>query len=247
MDAILRYRGDDVRGILNGLDYDSWNPGDDGRIASAYSSQEMAGRLSNRHALQARANLPLRDDVPILGMVTRLDWQKGLDITGHTFHLLLNGIAGEVQIVVLGTGVAHYEQMMGHLAHYHSGKMAAFLDYNPGLAALIYAGSDMFLMPSLFEPCGLGQLIAMRYGSIPVVRETGGLADTVRDTETGFTFGEYSSGAFLNAIERAIYTYNTDKNKWSTIQQMGMMSDYSWGRSADGYVKLYREAIDRMS
>ncbi|MFN2187366.1 MAG: glycogen synthase [Candidatus Promineifilaceae bacterium] len=246
LERILRYRGEDVRGILNGLDYQSWNPADDPRIAAAYSGDDMEGRLLNRRALQARANLPQRDDIPLLGMVTRLDWQKGLDITGHAFHLLLNGIAGEVQIVVLGTGVAHYEQMIAHLAHYHSSKMAGILDYDPELAALIYAGSDMFLMPSLFEPCGLGQLIAMKYGSVPVVRKTGGLADTVEDGETGFSFSEYTSGAFLNAIERAIYTYNTDEKSWRIIQQNGMKSDFSWDRSANGYVKLYQEAVARM-
>jgi starch synthase len=245
LDGILRYRGGDVRGILNGLDYDSWNPTEDGRIAAGYSVDDLDGRIQNRRALQARANLPQREDIPLLGMVTRLDWQKGLDITGHTLQMLLNGVAGEVQIVVLGTGATHYEHMISHLAHQFPDKMAGFVDYNPGLAALIYAGSDMFLMPSLFEPCGLGQMIAMRYGSVPVVRETGGLLDTVEDSATGFTFLDYNSGAFLDALERAIYTYNTDKKSWQNIQEAGMRSDFSWARSADGYVKLYREAIDR--
>ncbi|HET6445794.1 MAG TPA: glycogen synthase [candidate division Zixibacteria bacterium] len=246
LDELLRYRGGDVRGILNGLDYDSWNPREDLRIAANYDPDDMDGRIQNRWALQARANLPHKEDIPLLGMVTRLDWQKGLDITGHVVYLLLNGVAGEVQIVVLGTGAAHYEQMFAHLAYQFPDKMAAFFDYDPGLAAQIYAGSDMFLMPSLFEPCGLGQLISMRYGTVPIVRATGGLVDTVADGVTGFSFLEYDSNAFLNAAERAIYTYNTDRKTWHEIQNNGMASDNSWERSAEGYVKLYREAIARM-
>ncbi len=247
LDGILRYRGGDVRGILNGLDYDIWNPAEDSRIAAGFSPDDMDGRIQNRRALQSRANLPQRDDIPLLAMVTRLAWQKGLDITGHAAYMLLNGVAGEVQIVILGTGASQYEQMVSHLAYQFPDKMAAIVDYDPGLAALIYAGSDMFLMPSLFEPCGLGQLIAMRYGSVPIVRETGGLIDTVDDSVTGFSFLDYNSDALLNAAERAIYTYNTDKKTWLSIQSAGMASDYSWARSANGYVKLYREAIDRMS
>lgn len=245
LDGLLRYRGSDVHGVLNGLDYDSWNPADDLRLAASYDYENMERRIQNRRALQARANLPQRDGIPLLGMVSRLDWQKGLDITGHVAYMLLNSIAGEVQIVVLGTGASQYEQMLSHLVHQFPDKMAAFLDYNPGLAALIYAGSDMFLMPSRFEPCGLGQLIAMRYGSVPVVRATGGLVDTVEDGVTGYSFHDYDPGAFLNAIERAIFTYNTDKETWLAIQGEGMRLDNSWEKSAYSYVKLYEEAIAR--
>ena len=135
-------------------------------------------------------------------MVTRLDWQKGLDISGHVIHRLLNGEAGDAQFVVLGTGEKQYEDMFAHLAGYHQDKMTAILEYNAGLAPMIYGGSDIFLMPSLFEPCGLGQLIAMRYGSVPVVRATGGLVDTVEDMVTGFLFHQHSADAFWDALAR---------------------------------------------
>jgi starch synthase len=179
-------------------------------------------------------------------MVSRLDWQKGLDITGHVIHLLLNNAAGETQFVVLGTGAPEYEQMLAEITGYHREKSAAFLKYAADLAPLIYGGSDIFLMPSRFEPCGLGQLIAMRYGSVPVVRATGGLADTVLDGVTGFTFYNYSSLDFWEALRRAIYIYNTDRASWRTLQRNGLLADFSWQRSARGYQQLYEWAIARL-
>ena len=246
LDGLLRYRQFDVHGILNGLDYEVWNPATDTRLAKQFDVSSTEKRIHNKRALQARANLPQRDDVPLVAMVTRLDGQKGLDITGHAIHLLLNNYAGEAQFVVLGTGAPEYERMLAHLAHYHREKMAAFLFYDADLAPLIYAGSDMFVMPSRFEPCGLGQLIAMRYGSVPVVRATGGLADTVQDGITGFTFDDYSSGAFWQALQRAIYIFNVDRDSWRAIQHAGLMADFSWQRSAYGYQQLYEWAGARM-
>jgi starch synthase len=158
----------------------------------------------------------------------------------------LNGYAGEAQFIVLGTGAQEYEDMFARLAGYHQDKMTAFLAYNAGLAPLIYAGSDMFLMPSRFEPCGLGQLIAMRYGSVPVVRATGGLVDTVQEPVTGFMFHDYNAGAFWNAVQRAMYTYNTNQADWKQIQSNGMTADFSWERSAAGYQQLYQWAMARM-
>ena len=244
MDGLLRHRQHDLYGILNGLD-ESWNPATDFHLAENYDVEEMDGRLRNRHILQEKANLPQRDDIPLVAMITRLDWQKGLDITGHVIHQLMNGFAGEAQFVLLGTGEAHYEQMFAHLAGYHRDKMTAFLDYNAGFAPTIYAGSDIFLMPSLFEPCGLGQMIAMRYGSVPLVRATGGLADTVQNGITGYTFNEYSSAAFGEALQQAIYVYNTDKAAWRAMQRRGMTADFSWSRSALGYQELYEWAMAR--
>lgn len=245
MDALLRHRQFDVHGILNGLDYDEWDPAADGRLASYFDVEHLENRLHNRRALQARANLPQRDNVPLIAMVSRLDWQKGLDITGHVIHLLMNGLSGDAQFIVLGTGDPAYEQMFARLAAYHPDKMTAYLSYDANFAPLIYAGSDMFIMPSLFEPCGLGQLIAMRYGSVPVVRSTGGLVDTVEDGETGFRFNEYNADAFWRALQRAIYVYNVDKPRWQSIQQTGMLADFSWQRSATGYEQLYEWAIAR--
>ncbi len=245
LDGLLRHRHFDVHGILNGLDYEEWDPAEDGRLASPYDADHLEKRLHNRHALQARANLPQRDNIPLVAMVSRLDWQKGLDITGHVIHLLMNGYSGEAQFIVLGTGDPGYEEMFARLAAYHPEKMTAYLSYDANFAPLIYAGSDMFIMPSLFEPCGLGQLIAMRYGSVPVVRSTGGLVDTVQDGETGFRFDDYNADAFWHALQRAIYVYNVDKPRWQTIQQNGMLADYSWQRSASGYEQLYEWAIAR--
>jgi len=246
LDGLLRYRQNDVHGILNGLDYELWDPATDRRLPAHYTSAEPDGRQANKRALQARAGLPQLDDVPLAAMVTRLDWQKGLDITGHVLHLLMNDYAGPAQFVILGSGAAEYEAMLANLAGYHRGKMAAFLTYDAALAQLIYGGSDLFFMPSRFEPCGLGQLMAMRYGSVPVVRATGGLADTVHDALTGFTFLEYSSAAFWDAVQRAVYIYKVDRPSWQAMQRAGMQEDFSWARSARGYQQLYEWALMRM-
>ncbi|MDX1414462.1 MAG: glycogen synthase [Candidatus Promineifilaceae bacterium] len=245
LDGLLRHRHFDLHGILNGLDYDEWNPATDPRLPYHFTVDAKEDRRRNRRALQEYANLPQRDNIPLVAFVSRLDWQKGLDIMGQVIHMLMNGYAGDAQFVVLGTGAAHYEQMFAQIANYHRDKMSAILSYNAGLAPLIYGGSDMFLMPSLFEPCGLGQMIAMRYGSVPVVRSTGGLADTVQDGVNGFTFDHYSWEAFWYALQRAIYVYNVDRPRWQQIQSNGMTADFSWAYSAQGYQQLYQWAIAR--
>jgi starch synthase len=243
---LLRFRHYDVHGILNGVDYDVWNPLTDKHLAQPFDADTLDARLENKRALQRRLGLPQRDAVPLVAMVTRLDGQKGLDITGHVIHLLMNGGAGEAQFVVVGTGAAHYEDGLRHIADYHTDKMRAVLAYAPDLAPLVYGGSDIFLMPSLFEPCGLGQLIAMRYGSVPVVRATGGLADTVRDGLTGFSFLDYDAEDFWQALQRAIYIYNVDKASWRAIQRNGLTADFSWRNSALGYQQLYEWALARV-
>ena len=205
--ALLRFRHFDVHGILNGLDYAVWDPSKDPQLRDGvFTPGRSTGKLDNKRALQARLGLRAAD-VPLVAMVTRLDAQKGLDITGHVVHLLLNAFAGEAQFVVLGSGAAEFEEMFRHLAAYHPSKMAAILRYDAALAPLVYAASDMFLMPSRFEPCGLGQMIAMRYGSVPVVRATGGLVDTVHEGDTGFSFGPYTVEAFWSALTRAMNLY----------------------------------------
>jgi starch synthase len=246
LDGLLRYRHMDVHGILNGLDYDVWNPATDRHLASPFDATTLDRRPANKRALQARAGLPQRDDVPLVALVTRLDGQKGLDITGHVLHLLLNGHAGEAQAVVLGSGAASYENMLRHMAGHHQGKMTAWLGYDAELAPLIYAGCDLFLMPSLFEPCGLGQLIAMRYGAVPVVRAVGGLADTVRAGVTGFTFANYSPDDFWNALREAMHIYRVDPENWRAMQRKGMTSDFSWETSARAYQQVYEWAIARV-
>lgn len=246
LDGLLRHRAYDVHGILNGLDTDVWNPATDKGIKQTFTARSLGRRLENRHALQEMAGLAKVDGVPLVAMVSRLDGQKGLDITGNVIHRLLSGYAGEAQFVILGTGDPQYEAMFARMAYYHPTKMAAYLDYNAALAKPIYAASDMFIMPSLFEPCGLGQMIAMRYGSVPVVRATGGLVDTVQEGHTGFMFHNYDSDAFWGALQRAISVYTSDKDAWKHIQQNGMGTDFSWDRSAQGYQQLYEWAIARV-
>jgi starch synthase len=244
LDSLLRYRHFDVHGILNGLDYDIWNPATDTHIASTYDASTVEKRAVNKRALQQQLGLGVAD-VPLVTMVTRLDAQKGLDIAGHATHLLLNAIAGEAQFAVLGSGAPEFETMFRHLAAYHSRKMAAIVRYDAALAPLMYAGSDLFLMPSRFEPCGLGQMIAMRYGSVPVVRQTGGLADTVHEGETGFSFVDYTSDALWQALARAVGTWRHDRSGFEQIQQRGMVADFSWAASAAGYDQLFEWAISR--
>jgi starch synthase len=246
LDGLLRYRHFDVHGILNGLDYDVYDPAKDPLLATRFDVHTLDRRRENTRALQAHLGLPQRDDVPMVAMVSRLDRQKGFDIVGHALHLLLNGHAGDAQVVVLGTGSQGYEAMLRHLAEYHRDKMTVVLGYNGELASLVYGGSDMFLMPSLFEPCGIGQMIAMRYGSVPVVRATGGLADTVFDGVSGFTFHEYSVDDLWDAMRRAMYIYRNDHESWRAMQLAGMQRDLSWSASARGYQQLYEWAIARL-
>lgn len=245
LDGLLRHRSFDVHGILNGIDFETWDPAADERLAQPFTTGQWEQRQENKRALQGLLGLPERDDAPLAAMVTRLDHQKGLDITGHVIHRLLNGDAGDAQFVLLGTGDPRYENMFAHLAGYHRDKMTAVLEYNAGLAPLIYGGSDIFLMPSLFEPCGLGQMIAMRYGSVPVVRATGGLADTVVDAMTGFTFYQHTADDFWHALARAVHVFRHERETWRAIQQNGMTTDFSWERSAQGYEQLYGWAIAR--
>jgi starch synthase len=243
LDALLRARHEGVHGILNGLDVDVWNPATDARFTLDFDAGRPERRAANKLALQDRLGLQRDPRLPLVAMVTRLDAQKGMEITGHVIHLLMSGLAGEAQFVVLGTGARRYEDAFAHLAGYHPRKMAAVLTFASDLAPQIYAGSDLFLMPSLFEPCGLGQLIAMRYGSVPVVRSTGGLADTVLDGQTGFTFREFTVDAFWMALQRALLVYNTDEEAWARLQHNGMNANFSWAGAARGYAELYERAL----
>ncbi|MFQ5617171.1 MAG: glycogen synthase, partial [Anaerolineales bacterium] len=246
LDRLLRRRSSDMHGIINGIDYDVWNPATDPALIKTYDADNLDDKVSGKRDLQARAGLPQRNDVPLVAMVSRLYSQKGLDLTGHVVHKLLNNHAGsEAQFIVLGTGAKEYKTTFARLADYHQQKMTAYLEYDAELAQRIYAGADLFLMPSRFEPCGLGQLIAMRYGTVPVVRATGGLADTVWDGVTGFTFTNYNVDAFWHAVYRAVQVYLHNKPRWREIQRAGMQQDFSWEKSARGYAELYAWAISR--
>ena len=245
LDPLLRTRKDRLFGVLNGIDYLEMNPATDRYIRSQFDNTSLEKRAENKQGLQERAHLPVRPDVPLLAMISRLADQKGFDLISQISQPLL---AQGVQLVVLGIGDQHYHEMFQNLAVRYPQQVAIFLTFNSELAQSIYAGSDMFLMPSRFEPCGLGQLIAMRYGSVPIVRSVGGLADTVREYDprsgqgNGFTFDNYDPWELFAAIVRALELFRF-KDVWRTLQQRGMEADHSWHASALRYVDIYRNAI----
>ncbi len=245
LDPLLRTRRDRLFGILNGIDYVEMNPATDHYIRAPFNSATLEKRAENKQALQERAHLPVRPDVPLLAMISRLADQKGFDLISQISQPLL---AQGVQLVVLGIGDQHYHEMFQNLAVRYPQQVAIFLTFNTELAQNIYAGSDMFLMPSRFEPCGLGQLIAMRYGSVPIVRKVGGLADTVQEYDprsglgNGFTFDNYDPWDLFAAIVRALELFRF-KDVWRTLQQRGMEADHSWHASALRYVDVYRDAL----
>ena len=242
---LLQKRQDRLFGVLNGIDYDQWNPSTDPNIPHRFDTETIDRRVANKTALQQQARLSVRPEVPLVGMVSRLDQVKGMDLMEPVLEWLLGG---EAQFVLLGTGQPEYHEMFERIQDRFPDRMRAFLKFDDVLARRIYAGADMFLMPSAAEPCGLGQMIAMHYGCVPVVRATGGLADTVSDYTakrgrgTGFTFSEYTPEACQDALERAMQIYRNGK-AWRKLQQRGMTVDFSWSASAKEYVKLYRRAI----
>ncbi len=241
LDGILRKRSGDLQGILNGLDYSVWNPDTDPLIYQSFNAKKLKGKQKNKAELQKDLGLPVKD-VPVMGMVTRLAGQKGLDLIAHVLPDILNL---DLQFVVLGTGEKQFEDLFKHYGYHFPEKLSAQIQFDNTLAHRIYAGTDLFLMPSLFEPCGLGQLIALRYGSVPIVRETGGLKDTVHSFNeftgegNGFTFTNYNAHDMLYTMERAVRIYQ-DPKVWASIVRQGMEADYSWNASAKEYVKLYK-------
>ena len=243
-EGLLAARGERLTGVLNGIDYDVWNPATDRNLPANFDAESLEGRAENKRALQAESGLPARPDAFLIGMVSRLDGQKGLDLVGPALRELL---AEDVQFVLLGTGDPYFEAEMARLAADFPGKVAAHLRFDAAAATHIYGGADAFLMPSRYEPCGLGQMIALRYGAVPVVRATGGLADTVVDAAerggTGFVFGPYSAYALYGALARARAAF-ADRAHWRRMQQRGMKADFSWAKSAKEYVGLYKKAME---
>jgi starch synthase len=246
LDQLLRSRRERLFGILNGIDYQEMNPAADRYIHTCYNSDTLDKRAENKRALQERAHLPAKPEVPLLAMISRLTDQKGFDLIAQIAQPLL---AQGIQLVVLGIGDTHYHEMFQDLAARYPEQVANFLTFNTELAQAIYAGSDMFLMPSRFEPCGLGQLIAMRYGSVPIVRSVGGLADTVQEYDprtgegNGFAFSKYDPWEFFAAIVRALELFRI-KDIWRTLQRRGMAADHSWRASALCYIEVYRNALE---
>lgn len=240
LDGILRRRSNVLSGILNGIDTDAWNPATDPMIHANYSAADMSGKKACKAALQEELGLEVRDDRPLMVMVTRLTRQKGMDLVTYALDRILSG---GVQVAVLGTG--DYEEPMRYFANKYPGTCAARITFDNALSHRMYAGADMFLMPSLFEPCGLSQMIAMRYGTLPVVRETGGLRDTVAPYNqftgegTGFTFANFNGDEMGDAVFRGARLYWDDHAAWDQLVQNAMSADFSWVRSADEYMNLY--------
>ncbi len=247
MDGVLRKRAADLYGIINGINYHEFNPRTDPRIHRNYGPESLERKKENKYALQKELGLPVRD-VPVLGIISRLVPQKGLDLVAEIIDELMRL---DLQLVVLGTGDPYYHELFQAMRARYPNKIGVHLGFNAVLAQRIYAGADMFLMPSRFEPCGLGQLISFRYGTIPIVRSTGGLADTVHEYHSGtragngFTFREYSGRALYGAIARALKLYRDDPDEWRDLMRKAMELDFSWARSAVEYLQLYRLAQSR--
>ena len=243
---VLRFRKDDLFGVLNGIDYDIYDPQRDIRLPYSFTVENLDGKAKCKSALQQELKLEVSDR-PLISLISRLVHQKGLDILSDVVH---NIVAHGVQMVILGTGDNHFESVFRSVSKRYPEMVSVNLLFDQDLAQRIYAGSDMFLMPSLYEPCGLGQMFSMRYGTIPIVRYTGGLKDTVREfdeklsTGNGFGFTEYSGDALFEAVKRAV-SYFDRKGIWRKIIKNAMETDCSWSRSADEYITLYDSSINR--
>ena len=246
LDYVLRNNSENLFGIINGIDYDVYNPATDNRIYSNFSTNNLSGKWENKKELQKEMGLPQRNDIPLIGLISRLVDQKGLDLIAEVMDNLLEE---KVQFLLLGTGQKEYEEFFAELARAYPNNISANIKYDANLAQKIYAGSDMFLMPSKYEPCGLGQLFSLRYGTIPIVRKTGGLADTIKDYDktsekgNGFVFSKYDAGEMLDTIRRALSVYNNQR-KWEKIVKNALKIDYSWNNSAQEYISLYQEIAE---
>lgn len=247
LDGVLRYYNYKLQGIINGIDLEDYNPETDAYLPMKYSSKNvMEGKKVNKKALQKELGLEQRDDLPLLGMITRLVEQKGMDLLTRVLDEMADIPA---QVVLLGTGDPHYEGVVQAIAARHPGRIAACIRFDNGLAHRIYAASDLFLMPSLFEPCGLSQMISMRYGTLPVVRETGGLKDTVHAYNkytgegNGFSFANINAHEFLFTVQAAVALYHEQPKAWGDLVKQTMKEDFSWDRSAQAYLDLYQEVL----
>jgi len=244
-DGLLRDRAERVTGILNGVDYREWSPETDRHIPAKYSAADLGGKEACRRALRSRFGLPDKRETPLFGFVGRLAEQKGIDLLCAAAERL---VGLDLQIALLGTGDARYQDMLTRLAAAHPTKVAVRLGFDEGIAHLVEAGSDAFLMPSRYEPCGLNQIYSLRYGTIPVVRRTGGLADTIVDATpgnvkkglaTGFVFDEYAPEALAEAVGRALKAWR-DPQGWARLVQTAMKKDFSWAPSAKRYLDVFK-------
>ncbi len=244
LDAILRERSFKLRGILNGIDTVSYNPETDEDIFENYSAADFSKKKANKTGLQENMGLPVRDDVPVIGIVSRLVDHKGFDLVKAVFEEIL--CTTDVQFVILGSGDWQYESFFRDMANAYPDKVGVRIGFVPSLARKIYAGADMFLMPSKSEPCGLSQMVALRYGTLPIVRETGGLRDSIQDSGdgngNGFTFKSYNAHDMLDAIRRALAAYY-DADYRKTLVERALTCDMSWGKSANEYIRMYNQLL----
>jgi starch synthase len=251
MEGVLRSRAEDLCGIVNGADYRVWNPWLDKCTVRRYSAKNLSGKKECKRALQQEFNLTPQSRAPLIGMVGRLVKQKGFDLVAEALPKLMEK---DFQFVVLGTGQPEYHELLAEIASRFPGRIGVKLGFDEALAHRIEAGSDMFLMPSRFEPCGLNQLYSLKYGAVPIVSNTGGLADTVVDfndetrtrrTATGFVFEHGGEVAMLDAIDRALRLYKVNPGAWRALQVRGMKQDWSWEHSAKQYVEVYKKALQK--
>lgn len=245
LDSVLRNEAGKLSGIINGIDLRAYDPSKDKRLFFRFSKKDMSGKAKNKAELQALVNLPCDADIPVIGMVTRLVSHKGLDLVSGIIDELLND---NVQLIVIGTGDWKYEQFLRDKQWQYPFKLSVNIAFNSELAQKVYGGSDMFLMPSKSEPCGLAQMIALRYGTIPIVRETGGLRDSIipynkfTGEGNGFSFRDYNAHDMLHVIREACELYS-NKGEWNKLVENGMNTDFSWKKSAQKYNKLYDELL----
>ncbi|MCQ2418216.1 MAG: glycogen synthase [Clostridia bacterium] len=246
LDGVLAGCGEKLTGITNGIDVDVYNPQTDSALSANFSAKNLKGKAENKLALQRELGLNEAPDVPVMAMVTRLVGHKGIDLLTYILHRLMDR---EVQLVIVGTGDRMYEQLLAGMAASYPGRFSMNLRFDPKLASCVYAGADIYLMPSKSEPCGLSQLIAMHYGTIPVVNATGGLKDTVPPYNPqskdgrGFNFQSYNADDFLAAIDRAITLYYNDKKAWNDLMRRDMEFDCSWKAPAQEYMALYQSLL----
>ncbi|HLD36526.1 MAG TPA: glycogen synthase GlgA [Planctomycetota bacterium] len=247
LDGVLRERAGDLYGIINGVDYDQWNPALDKFIPVKYTGNKIADKEKNKQALQKKCGLPVTA-APMIGMIGRLASQKGFDLVSEVFDEI---IKTGCQFVLLGTGEEKYHQLFREIARKYPTQVSANIAFDNSLAHLITAGADMFLMPSRYEPCGLNQLYALKYGTIPIVHETGGLADSINNytpaglkagTASGFSFKNYSAGEMMSCIKSALALYE-DKKSWKQLMKNAMQQDFSWEHSGKEYIALYRKLM----
>lgn len=248
LDGVLNRRADVLSGILNGIDTESYDPANDPAIAKHFDVRRRRKKADCKKALQNEMHLPERPEVPVISMITRLTSQKGLDLLECVLEDMLRM---DIQMVFLGSGEQHYVDIIEEARRKHPDRVACYIGFNEPLSRRIYAGSDLFLMPSQFEPCGLSQLISLRYGTIPIVRETGGLKDSIHaynqytDEGNGFSFANYNAHEMLYCTEQAVKWFYDDKPMWDRLTVRALKCDFGWSASADKYIDLYRGLIGR--